>query len=179
MILPMLDLIVDFHFLEKRPLRPSALSTNAYDDYAYSLKGAITYGIFSNTGSRRRISRIPGRTWRTWHTGRTRRTWRTRGTRVSGNPRTISGGAPGGVQAPTAPPPQFVPQMTSTTFAIDPGGIRRCLFRNTYIWLNNGEQFWFFPVFVGRNSIAGFRWNGFFWSYFGIDLNRISSFTCF
>lgn len=76
-------------------------------------------------------------------------------------PRTISGGAPGGVQAPTAPPPQFVPQMSSTTFAIDPGGIRRCLFRNTYIWLNNGEQFWFFPVFVGRNSIAGFRWNGF------------------
>lgn len=70
-------------------------------------------------------------------------------------------GAPGGVQAPTAPPPQFVPQMSSTTFAIDPGGIRRCLFRNTYIWLNNGEQFWFFPVFVGRNSIAGFRWNGF------------------
>lgn len=88
-------------------------------------------------------------------------------------------GAPGGVQAPTAPPPQFVPQMSTTTFAIDPGGIRRCLFRNTYIWLNNGEQFWFFPVFVGRNSIAGFRWNGFFWSYFGIDLNRISSFTCF
>ncbi|MEK4880813.1 transporter [Paenibacillus odorifer] len=96
-----------------------------------------------------------------------------------GTPGQFPGGAPGGVQAPTAPPPQFVPQMSSTTFAIDPGGIRRCLFRNTYIWLNNGEQFWFFPVFVGRNSIAGFRWNGFFWSYFGIDLNRISSFTCF
>ncbi|NQX46540.1 collagen-like protein [Paenibacillus tritici] len=89
------------------------------------------------------------------------------------------GGAPGGVQAPTAPPPQFVPQMQATTFAVDPGGIRRCLFRNTYIWLNNGEQFWFYPVFVGRNSIAGFRWNGLFWGYFGIDLSRISSFTCF
>lgn len=88
------------------------------------------------------------------------------------------GGAPGGVQAPTAPPPQFVPQQVST-FAVDPGGIRRCLFRNTYIWLNNGEQFWFFPVFVGRNSVAGFRWFGFFWGYFGIDLRRISSFTCF
>ncbi|MBY9078774.1 collagen-like protein [Paenibacillus sp. HN-1] len=89
------------------------------------------------------------------------------------------GGAPAGVQAPTAPPPQFIPQMPVTTFAIDPGGIRFCLYRNTYIWLNNGEQFWFFPVFVGRNSIAGFRWFGFFWSYFGIDLNRISAFTCF
>lgn len=89
------------------------------------------------------------------------------------------GGAPGGVQAPTAPPPQFVPQMQATAFAVDPGAIRRCLFRNTYIWLNNGEQFWFFPVFVGRTSVAGFRWFGFFWGYFGIDLNRISSFTCF
>ncbi|UQZ34126.1 transporter [Paenibacillus sp. PK3_47] len=89
------------------------------------------------------------------------------------------GGGPGGVQAPTSPPPQFVPQMQASAFAVDPGGIRRCLFRNTYVWLNNGEQFWFFPVFVGRNSIAGFRWTGFFWTYFGIDLNRISSFTCF
>lgn len=90
------------------------------------------------------------------------------------------GGAPSGVQAPTSPPPQFVPQAPSAaTFAVDPGGIRGCLFRNTYVWLNNGEQFWFYPVFVGRTSIAGFRWNGFFWGYFGIDLNRISSYTCF
>ncbi|MGN8770864.1 transporter [Paenibacillus barengoltzii] len=96
-----------------------------------------------------------------------------------GTPGGAPGGAPGGIQPPTSPPPQFVPQMQVGTFAIDPGGIRRCLFRNTYVWLNNGEQFWFFPVFVGRNSIAGFRWFGFFWGYFGIDLNRIRSFTCF
>lgn len=88
-------------------------------------------------------------------------------------------GAPGGAQAPTSPPPQFVPQMSATTFAVDPGGIRRCLFRNTYIWLNNGEQFWYFPVFVGRNSVAGYRWFGFFWGYYGTDLSRIRSFTCF
>lgn len=96
-----------------------------------------------------------------------------------GFPGGFPGGAPGGVQAPTSPPPQFVPQMQTATFAVDPGGIRRCLFRNTYIWLNNGEQFWFFPVFVGRTSVAGFRWFGFFWGYFGIDLNRIGSFACF
>ncbi|MEK3900141.1 MULTISPECIES: collagen-like protein [unclassified Paenibacillus] len=90
------------------------------------------------------------------------------------------GGAPGGVAAPTAPPPQFVPQAPAVTaYAVDPGGIRGCLFRNTYIWLNNGEQFWFYPVFVGRSSVAGFRWNGFFWGYYGVDLNRVSSFTCF
>lgn len=88
-------------------------------------------------------------------------------------------GGPGGQQAPTSPPPQFTPQMPLQTFAVDPGGIRRCLFRNTYIWLDNGEQFWYFPTFVGRNSVAGFRWFGFFWAYFGVDLRRIRSFTCF
>jgi hypothetical protein len=33
-------------------------------------------------------------------------------------------------------------------------------------------------VFVGRNSVAGWRWNGFRWVYFGVDLRRIDSFVC-
>ncbi|MGD6817573.1 hypothetical protein [Metabacillus sp. 84] len=93
------------------------------------------------------------------------------------------GGLPGGgTQQPPGPPPAFTPvQQQATAFAVDPGGIRRCLFRNTYIWLNNGQQFWFYPTFVGRNSTAGFRWYPQFrqWFYFGIDLRQISSFTCF
>ncbi|WP_424766499.1 collagen-like protein [Paenibacillus sp. sgz302251] len=87
---------------------------------------------------------------------------------------------PQGFQAPTAPPPQFIPQQPmASPFAVDPGAIARCLFRNTYIWLNNGQNFWYFPVFVGRNSVAGFRWNGRFWMYTGFDLRQISTFTCF
>ncbi|WP_234396883.1 collagen-like protein [Bacillus massiliglaciei] len=83
-------------------------------------------------------------------------------------------------QAPTAPPPSFVPQQaTASPFAVDPGGIRLCQFRNTYIWLNNGQSFWFYPIFVGPRSVAGFRWNGRFWTIFGIDTRRIASFTCF
>ena len=89
-------------------------------------------------------------------------------------------GGPGGSQAPTAPPPQFTPAKPSaSTFAVDPGAISRCIFRNTYVWLNNGQNFWFFPVFVGRTSVAGFRWTGRFWIYFGVDLRNIDSFTCF
>ncbi|CDQ41124.1 MULTISPECIES: hypothetical protein [Virgibacillus] len=88
-------------------------------------------------------------------------------------------GGPGQGQAPTAPPPSFVPQKPQVqTFAVDPGGIRFCLFRNTYIWLRR-DSFWFYPIFVGRNSIAGFRWTGFGWVYFGIDLDRIESYQCF
>lgn len=81
---------------------------------------------------------------------------------------------------PTSPPPSFTPTLSQATpFAVDPGAIAGCRFRNTYVWLNNGESFWFFPTFVGRTSVAGFRWVGFKWVFFGIDTRRIRSFTCF
>lgn len=92
------------------------------------------------------------------------------------------GGSPGGGQAggpPTTPPPAYVPQEQMTAFAVDPGGIRRCMFRFTYIWLIDGRSFWFYPVFLGRNSIAGWRWSrrrG--WVYYGMDLRQIRSFQC-
>ncbi|RFA35831.1 hypothetical protein CAI16_07195 [Virgibacillus dokdonensis] len=91
------------------------------------------------------------------------------------------GGGPSGPgnQPPSSPPPAFTPQKSQVqTFAVDPGGIRNCLFRYTYIWLRR-DAFWFYPTFVGRHSIAGYRWTGFNWVYFGIDLNRIQSFQCF
>jgi hypothetical protein len=93
------------------------------------------------------------------------------------------GGFPGGGQQaggpPTTPPPAYVPQEQATAFAVDPGGIRRCMYRFTYIWLIDGRSFWFYPVFLGRNSVAGWRWSrrrG--WVYFGIDLRQIRSFQC-
>lgn len=82
--------------------------------------------------------------------------------------------------APPGPPPSYTPQMQQAgTFAVDPGGIRRCLYRYTYIWLENGNSFWFYPTFVGRTSVAGWRWRRFRWTYYGTDLRRISSFQCF
>jgi hypothetical protein len=84
-----------------------------------------------------------------------------------------------GSGAPTSPPPSFVPQQQAQTFAVDPGGIARCLFRHTYVWLRGFQEFWFFPIFVGRNSVTGWRWTGFRWVYFGISLRQIQSFTCF
>lgn len=81
---------------------------------------------------------------------------------------------------PTAPPPSYIPTQTQQIglFAVDPGAIRRCLFRYTYVWLTNRQHFWFYPTFVGRRSISGYRWNGFMWVYFGTDLRRIESFQC-
>ncbi len=80
-------------------------------------------------------------------------------------------------QGPTLPPPPFEPPISA--FAVDPGAISRCLYRNTFVWLTNGNRFWFFPTFVGRFSVTGFRWTGRFWVIFGISLREISSFSCF
>jgi hypothetical protein len=89
------------------------------------------------------------------------------------------GGQQGG--APQSPPPSFTPQESqAAAFAVDPGAIRGCLFRYTYVWLIDGRSFWFYPTFVGRTSVAGWRWSrrrG--WVYFGIDLRQIRSFQCF
>lgn len=158
-------------------IRPSTLSANAYDDYAYSLERSDHIWDFFQ-------HREPAEDFRGFREDLAcREDLEDLGFQVE-VPADFRGlrdlrGRTGRRSGADGPPPQFVPQMPATTFAIDAGGIRRCLFRNTYIWLNNGEQFWFFPIFVGRSSIAGFRWTGFFWTYFGIDLNRVSSFTCF
>ncbi|RRJ63245.1 transporter [Paenibacillus oralis] len=89
-------------------------------------------------------------------------------------------GPQGTQRPPSAPPPQFIPpQPAATAFAIDPGAIAGCLFRNTFVWLRNGNAFWFFPTFVGRTSVAGFRWTGRTWVFTGVDLRSIVSFTCF
>lgn len=92
----------------------------------------------------------------------------------------------GQISAPTSPPPSFTPQQPQTqqaqgefgVFAVDPGAIQGCLFRFTYIWLR-WESFWFFPVFIGRRSIAGFRWQQNRWVYYGVDLDQIQSFQCY
>ncbi|YBZ92780.1 transporter [Bacillus sp. AK031] len=98
----------------------------------------------------------------------------------------------GQAQPPSGPPPSFTPSQASaqslgspqgaqgpSTLAVESGAIRGCLYRYTYIWLRNGRSFWFYPTFIGRRSISGFRWNGFMWIYFGTDLRRIRSFQCF
>lgn len=85
---------------------------------------------------------------------------------------------------PSGAPPSFIPSQTASlqgpgALAVDPGSIRPCRFRFVYLWLDNGQQFWAWIVFVGPRSIAGWRWIGFRWVYFGIDINRIDSFVCY
>lgn len=90
-------------------------------------------------------------------------------------------GHPKKMGPPTYPPPSVSPKkMTPDTSmkAVDPGALRPCTYRYVYIWLRNGRSFWAWLNYVGRRSASGWRWNGSFWVYFGIDLRRIDSFVC-
>ncbi|WP_416826792.1 transporter [Ectobacillus polymachus] len=82
---------------------------------------------------------------------------------------------------PQSPPPAVIPQKPQVApYAVDPGAIRRCMYHYTYIWLTNGRSFWFYPVYLGRNSIAGYRWSPsrYRWIYTGFDLRSIEHFAC-
>lgn len=83
----------------------------------------------------------------------------------------------GQLPAPRSAPPAFSPRIPARQDGAR--GIRSCLYRNTFIWLNNGNSFWFYPTFVGRQAVAGFRWRGFGWTFQRINLERIRSFQCF
>ena len=85
-----------------------------------------------------------------------------------------SGG--GQSSAPMGAPPNFSPPIPA--WQQGSSGIRMCLYRNTYIWLRNGSSFWFFPTFVSRNTIIGFRWRGIGWIYQIINPNNIRSYVC-
>ncbi|REB04864.1 hypothetical protein DVB69_17005 [Sporosarcina sp. BI001-red] len=94
----------------------------------------------------------------------------------------IGGGGGGNQQgAPTSAPPSQAPAYPDQQMLrVDPGGIRGCMFRYTYVWTSRTRGFWFYPTFVGRTSVAGFQWNSQWrrWVYTGIDLDRIDAFTC-
>jgi LysM repeat protein len=95
--------------------------------------------------------------------------------RPPGPPRGASQGPPSG------PPPGRIPAEPPRRrglFLVDPGAIRGCLFRFTYIWENNGQSYWAYPTFVGPNSVAGWRYSWRRWVYFGVDLRAIRSFQC-
>ncbi|KWW11163.1 hypothetical protein AS888_03035 [Peribacillus simplex] len=92
-------------------------------------------------------------------------------------PRPPQGGGP-----PHMAPPLFIPKLTGSMLqALDPGSMKGCLYQNTYVWLRNGRSFWFYPTYVGYNSVAGYRWRKSQqrWSYYGTDASEIQAFQCF
>ncbi|KGX92564.1 hypothetical protein N781_14615 [Pontibacillus halophilus JSM 076056 = DSM 19796] len=102
----------------------------------------------------------------------------------------FQGGYPGGQQqSPNLPPPPDAPPggfdgggygNQPSLQAVDPGSFYRCLYRYTWVRLENGRAFWFYPTFIGRRSVAGYRWRRSQrrWVYYSTDTNRIAYFSC-
>lgn len=89
---------------------------------------------------------------------------------------------PSGSGEPPGPPPKVTPKKSTNTpsvKSVSPGSIRPCVFQYVYIWLDNGRSFWAWLTRVDRRTASGFRWTGFMWVYFGVDLRRIEFFQCF
>jgi hypothetical protein len=98
------------------------------------------------------------------------------GGQPGGFPSGYPGGQPGA--APMSPAPQFIPPIPSSRFGVE--SMRWCLHRNTFVWMRSGTEFWFFPTFVSRRVIVGFRWRRRFgWVYHVIDPSNVLTFQCF
>ena len=70
------------------------------------------------------------------------------------------------------PPPNFIPPKPNVSYMID------CVNQYTYVWLRNGESFWFYPVSVQSFGVSGFRWSGFSWVFYGFDPRLIDAVAC-
>lgn len=79
---------------------------------------------------------------------------------------------------PSFAPPHHTPPRPSPTKSVDGYLMQPCLYTPTYLWLSNGQQFWFYPTFMGRRSVAGYRWSYSQWVYTGFGFDIIDSFTC-
>lgn len=74
------------------------------------------------------------------------------------------------VQLP--PPPSYAPPKPDVSYIVD------CVQQYTYVWLWNGDSFWFYPISIEQSGISGYRWNGFFWAYYGFDPRLINAVSC-
>lgn len=97
-----------------------------------------------------------------------------------GSPGNRPGGPPIGRPdgPPSGPPPSFSPELSP--YRVDRGSLRYCLYSYTRIRLESGRTFWFYPVYLSRTTVAGYRWINLFnrWVYSGLDLDDIRSFSC-
>ena len=95
--------------------------------------------------------------------------------------------------SPSGPPPDendklleeintaFGPFSNDSSLAgsIDSGAIAPCLYKFVYIFPSTGKSFWTYLTYVGKKSIAGYKWTGHRWVYFGMPLMKIDSFICY
>lgn len=76
------------------------------------------------------------------------------------------------MRQPPLPPPSFIPPKPAVSYIVD------CVYQYTYVWLRTGQSFWFYPTYVDAEGVAGFRWSGSYWYFYGIDPRFIDAVSC-
>jgi len=96
------------------------------------------------------------------------------------------GGSGGFPPPPPGPPPGRVPTAPQFGQQFGAAGVplrafRPCLYRYTYVWLRNGRSFWFYPMYIDRNTgqVGGYRWRQYRWEYYTLNPGRVLYFSCF
>ncbi|MCL2854399.1 MAG: hypothetical protein FWE21_02120 [Defluviitaleaceae bacterium] len=72
-------------------------------------------------------------------------------------------------------PPSHTPSRPAAKDFVDAGTMEGNMHRATYLWLTDGQQFWFCPTFLGKHSVAGYRWENGQWMYTGFGLDAVES----
>lgn len=72
--------------------------------------------------------------------------------------------------------PNNIPEDTSKLISDDIHTIKNIRHHIIFIWLENGERFWFYPVYFGKRYIYGYRWTGAEWVYSSVLINGIESY---
>jgi hypothetical protein len=81
---------------------------------------------------------------------------------------------------PTTPPPNYIPQQQQAQpLQVAPGSLRMCLYRWTYVWLRNGQQYWIWPFRIRQQTVSFYRFvPPFRYVRGGLDTRQINSFFC-
>ena len=78
--------------------------------------------------------------------------------------------------APSGRPPNYIPNPELATKNI--GSLGRSLNKHCFVWLNKGQQFWFFPNHINEESLSGFRWLNGQWVHKGFEISMIEALYC-
>ena len=63
-------------------------------------------------------------------------------------------------------------------YAQNTWGLQNCIYRFTYLWLRNGDNFWFFLTTVGESRVYGYRFFGGRWNQYSVAVRDIVNFRC-
>lgn len=74
------------------------------------------------------------------------------------------------------PPPDIIPYYCQNHEDITQEVLSQYRNRYIYIWMYQGDQFWYYPVRVEGDCLCGYAWTGEGWEYRQVSWRNIDAF---